>query len=374
MNTRSAQPRRSAVTLVELVLSMTVMTVLIGGLGSAMVLAGRAVPDGQSPTSALLEGYRVAEEIAGELYVARTFTERTATAIEFTVADRGDEPDGDEVIRFEWSGTPGDPLIRQYNGGTAAELLPKVYEFDLTYTSRSTTETTTQTVSSEGVEALLATFDGWSGVTGTPKSHLLGPGYIESEYFEITPEAGANELKITGAEVVAALMSTPPDAVQVEIRRSTQDGSYEPAATPIGTPATIPGSALGMAALWHRADFSDVIVSDPDRTDYCLVVTLVGSTPCFTNYYYSKSAPDDGMYYLWSDDGGASWDPRANARNQQDLRFKVYGSFATTSTEEVVVTRNFVSGVRIKLRTQSAESTRVETSVQVLNSPEVPIS
>ena len=73
--------KRRAVTLVELVLSMAVMTVLIGGIGSAMVLASRAVPDDDSSASALIGGYRAAEEIAGELFVARTFTDLTCRSL-----------------------------------------------------------------------------------------------------------------------------------------------------------------------------------------------------------------------------------------------------------------------------------------------------
>ena len=61
-----------------------------------------------------------------ELNYALSFTERPVNVVEFTVADRdGDE--SPEFIRYAWSGTPGDPLTRQYNGGTIAELVRDVH-------------------------------------------------------------------------------------------------------------------------------------------------------------------------------------------------------------------------------------------------------
>ena len=123
---------RRAFTLVELTVSMAVMTVLMAGLASAIVIASRAIPDDQSPVSATLEGYDIAEQIAGELFCAQTMPERTATAVTFTVADRDNDTVA-ETIRYAWTGTPGDPLTRQYNGGTVVNIIDSAYEFDLTY-------------------------------------------------------------------------------------------------------------------------------------------------------------------------------------------------------------------------------------------------
>ena len=58
-------------------------------------------------------------ELLADLEFALAFSEKTDHALTFTVPDR----DGDfisETIRYAWSGTPGDPLTRQYNGGAVA--------------------------------------------------------------------------------------------------------------------------------------------------------------------------------------------------------------------------------------------------------------
>lgn len=364
--------RQRAVTLIELTTSVAVMSILIGGLGSAVVLASRAMPDPDSLATAVTEGYYVTEQIAGELLCAQSFTVRTATTVEFTVADR-DPPvnPGPETIRYEWSGTPGDPLMRDYNGTGAVEVLGNVNSFDLTYGIKTQSETTTEEGTTWTNETMLASFNGWTGVTGTTSSHLLGPGALDSEYFEIIAPDGVTEMKITRAEVFASNNGTPPNGIQLSIRRSLGDGSYLPAATPIGTPALVPGADIEAMGAWHAATFSDVLVSDLARQDYCLVVEVPVIPPAYVHFYYSKSAPDDGMYHRWTENGGASWEPRSNQINQQDLRFSVHGKFSTTGTLEITVDRYFLTSVRVAVRAASDPSAKVETSVPVLNAPEV---
>lgn len=134
--TRSAQRFRGGFTLVEMILSMAVMTVLLGGISSALIIAGRAVPDLETPLKARTDGYYAAEALAGELFAARTISYRTANVVEFTVADRNADSSA-ETIRYSWSGVAGQPLTRQYNNGTIATMLENIYQFDLRYDMES---------------------------------------------------------------------------------------------------------------------------------------------------------------------------------------------------------------------------------------------
>ena len=368
---RASRRRTLAYSLLELVVSLFVMAVLMGGLASAIVIVNRAIPDPDGTTSATMEGYYAAERIAGDLFVAQSFTVRTPTAVEFTVADRNHGLPGPETIRYEWSGTAGDPLTVQYNGAPPTDVVPEVYEFELTYGVITQSETTTQEGTVWTDEILLAYFDGWAGVTGTPQSHLLGPGSWDSQYFEVSPPDGVTEFKITRAAIVASHAGSVPEAIVVGIHRSMGDGSYEPASAAIGTTATIPGGALTTMALWHEATFSDVVVKDLSRRDYCLVVKVPNTPPAYVTYLYAKSAPDNGMALKWTGDDGASWDPRSNQIHQYDLRFHVYGSFATAGHEEITIDRYFLTSAGITLRIGSDTATRVQTSVRILNASEV---
>jgi prepilin-type N-terminal cleavage/methylation domain-containing protein len=368
--TKARHALRRGYTLVELAMAVSVAAVLMGGLGTAVILAGRAVPDQEDPTRLTAEAYHVAEQIAGELFCAYVFTERSANAVEFYVHDR----DGDlnpEVIRYAWSGAPGDPLIRQYNGSTAVEVASDVRDFTVAYHVSTQTETKTDDTTTWTSEEVLAYFDGWTSIIPTLTERAVNSVYWSCECFEVVPPADATELRFTQAAVFVRRGGTDPEHVEVGIYRSKGDGSYEPDPTAIGTPATILGSALLTTTKMLSAPFSDVVVQDLGRTDYCLVLKAPTTAPAYAEYLYAKSAPDDGMAYRWTTDGGTSWDPRANQLNQQDLRFYVYGSFGTTGTQEVTVDRYFVTNATVALQISTDASTRVETSVQVLNAPEV---
>jgi len=131
--------RRRAFTLLELVFAMVAMTALMGGLASALVLASRAIPDDASPAAVAIDAYYAADQIAGELFCARSFSERTATATTFTVADRDNDAIA-ETIRYAWSGTLGDPLTRQYNTAAAVAVVDDVREFEIRYDVKTVTQ------------------------------------------------------------------------------------------------------------------------------------------------------------------------------------------------------------------------------------------
>jgi len=123
--------RRSGYTLVELVVATIATGILLAGMTSAIFVAARAAGENLLPSGAI-QGSATVEDIVAELRLATSFTERSASSIEFTVADR-DADETPETIRYEWSGTPGDPLKRTYNGGNTVVVLDNVHEFQLAY-------------------------------------------------------------------------------------------------------------------------------------------------------------------------------------------------------------------------------------------------
>ncbi len=146
MNTDAHNIRRGF-TLVELTLSMAVLTVLMGGMASALFLAGRAVPDRETPLKATSEGFHAADQLAGELFAAQALTTRSATTVEFTVPDRCPVPpiahpdcngtNNPEIIRYAWNSVAGGPLTRRYNNGAVENVLENVYQFELRFDTQS---------------------------------------------------------------------------------------------------------------------------------------------------------------------------------------------------------------------------------------------
>lgn len=115
------------------------MTVLLGGLTSAVLIASHSLPTGNDPLTASVQAGQVVDQIARDLLYATTFTESTNNAVTFTVADRGHGTAGPETIRYAWSGTAGDPLTRQYNSGTVVTVCQSVEAFTLDFKKRAGT-------------------------------------------------------------------------------------------------------------------------------------------------------------------------------------------------------------------------------------------
>ena len=95
---RTLQAHR-AYTLLETVVSLAVAGVLMTGLGSTILLANRALPGEENPSQAAGRAAIVIGDIVTELLTAKTVTERSATTLEFTVADR-DNDANPETIRY----------------------------------------------------------------------------------------------------------------------------------------------------------------------------------------------------------------------------------------------------------------------------------
>lgn len=131
-----ANARRAGYTLIELVAGFGAASLLVGGMASAMFLAGRTLDHGGAEAVAAKRARDALDHLTLDLAHATGFNERTPRAVTFDVPDR--DSDGVfESIRYEWSGTAGDPLQMIYNGGAPAILAAGVYNFQLSYRTRS---------------------------------------------------------------------------------------------------------------------------------------------------------------------------------------------------------------------------------------------
>lgn len=125
--------RRRGFTLFELIASLAAASVLMIGLSSSLYIAVQAVDVSDSPSAAVLEGQAVLVDMHADLQYALTASETAANAITVTIPDRDDADTSPETIRYAWSGTVGDPLTRQFNGGVAVVVAPNVNDLKLDY-------------------------------------------------------------------------------------------------------------------------------------------------------------------------------------------------------------------------------------------------
>lgn len=127
---------RGGFTLIELSVSLVSSVLLMAGLTSAIYISSQTLDMDSSTSRQSVIASEVLGDMTADLALARSFSERTATAVTFEVPDR----DGDlhpETIRYAWSGTPGDPLTYQYNGGTAITIATDVQSLELAAFTRS---------------------------------------------------------------------------------------------------------------------------------------------------------------------------------------------------------------------------------------------
>ena len=359
-------------TLAELVVALAVMTVLVSGLVSAVLVASHALPETPGKIAPVRESHGVLARLTDELYLAQTFTERTVRTIEFTIPDRNGDT-APELVRYAWSGKAGDPLTRQYNAGTVQNLADDVQEFDVAYLFRTYTTLRTETAASDGPEILLASLEAWSGVTAEYRMLTLSPTLWVSEFFRntATTPAGATALKITKVEL---MLQAGPQAgsVSVGIHLPATAGNPQPAASPIGTPATLPSSSLPAAFDWTGFTFTDVVITDLAQTDFVIVAKGVGAQTAVLQHLYSTNAPADVPVMLWSTDSGATWSPStARLQKQNDAMFRVYGRYTASSDQQIETSRYFLTAAAIKLRVGADAAARLQTSVPLLNEPEV---
>jgi len=127
-------------TLIELVISSSIMVVVLGGLSGAVVLASKSADARNDPDSATFDASSAIEQLVGELAVATSVTQRGPAAVTFTVADR-DGDNMEETIAYSWGGSGGDPLTRVYNSGPTQIVMTEVDSFDLEFADVTTQKT-----------------------------------------------------------------------------------------------------------------------------------------------------------------------------------------------------------------------------------------
>ena len=127
---------RRGYTLIELIVSIGSASVLTAGLASAVIVANGGLSAPESPDGQRLDASDVHRQLLSDLRHAQSFSERTDTAVTFTVPDR----DGDgfpDTLRYAWSGPPNNLLEFSMNGGTSVTLAEDVQDFELSYLTQT---------------------------------------------------------------------------------------------------------------------------------------------------------------------------------------------------------------------------------------------
>ncbi|HEX7009245.1 MAG TPA: hypothetical protein VF184_04640, partial [Phycisphaeraceae bacterium] len=326
---------RPAYTLIELVLALGVASMLLTAIGSAVVLASRALPDPGDPravnTPELAAGL---EQLVSELQQAIHLSQRDAHAITFTLADR----DGDgspQRVRYAWSGRPGDPLTRQYDDQPPAVFLDRLYRFQITYSIQSVEEPYPGPLV-EGPETLLGAYD--------PLLQLLVGNYaVDSTHWvgQLIQPALASDVvrwRPTRAHVKARSHGSTTGSFKVQLR--TLQGGLPSAQ--ILSEQTLSKSDLStlLGLLYKWCDFT--FPSAPLlRSGEGLALTFQGASGAYAaDLAYLGGAR--GL--VTTSNAGASW----SAYSNNALLYYFYGKTYTASPTRTI-SRGYIPLVRLML-------------------------
>lgn len=361
MTMRPRQPDATArcaggFTLIESVVSLAVLSIIIVAVGSAMVIASRAIPGQNNPGDSILSASHKLDQLTSELCCAITFTQPATNVMEFTIPDRaGDGDTQPETVRYAWSGTPGDPITRQYNGGNVAVFLENVNYFHLDHDTRTvTTEGQTEV---EGSETLLVSHYDTGGTAG---EELVSGYNWPGQYFRPELSAQAVGWRITRVRIKARRADMGDSFTVVQLR--TADGGSLPTSTILGQ-VLMADADLAYEPTWQEFVFPATDKLSP-QTGACLLLAaggIWGKRAYISVEHDGSDTPD--AHYLKSCDQGSSWTANTGA----DMVFEVYGVVALTDGS----TQYYLRGLGVTIQVGNDPATRVRTTVRMLNQPEV---
>ncbi|MCK4343310.1 MAG: hypothetical protein KAY37_16470 [Phycisphaerae bacterium] len=358
MNRLTPNNRNSAVrglTLVELMVSTTATVILLGGLASAVLLATQALPENSAELDGIVDAGEAIGQLTSELLCAVSVTENTAAAIEFTVADRSGD-NSPETIRYEWSGTAGDPLTRQYNGGSVLTILEDVDFFEL---ANQVTAVTVpgDPIEVESEEILLTSFTG----TGHLVSKRVKDDRWHAQYFNPILPGEVLRWRVTRVLFQAKIDGAATGTGLVQLRPA--DVNMKPT-TEVLAQLPLVEADLSDAFEWRDFIFPNAAEQLPGD-GLCFVIQHVANSPSGKVHIQDGGVEEPNIVRLQSNDSGGSW----NVQDQQSLLFYAYGTVTTLVDEEVVLFYQ-LTGVRITINVGDGGD-RVETSVLLLNAPEL---
>jgi hypothetical protein len=122
--------RRKGYQLLELSLSLTTASVLILGLASSLAIATKSLSIASVRESSSFSSESAIARLRQDLAEAYPVQSRSATSVSLLTSDRNGDGSLDR-IRYQWSGSAGDPLLRSIDAGPWLEAIRSVEDFRL---------------------------------------------------------------------------------------------------------------------------------------------------------------------------------------------------------------------------------------------------
>lgn len=364
---------RGGFTLIETMVSLAIMSVLFVAMGSTVMVAARAMPDAGGPLTAMHSSSTALDVLTRDLALATEITEAGSRVIELKLPDIDADNLG-PTVRYEWSGVAGASLTRRVNSGSPIEIARDVHEFVLTYATHDVTTVKSESTTTRSSERLFATFSSFPALS-LPSARTCDVGNTKwfAQRFVIDQTAipaDATAVGFTRVELTVRRQTGGGD-VMVAIHPPASPGSSNPGLTPVGAALSAPWASL-------PSSFASTIFTLPEDTQiagngtlYHIVVSATAAASADVRWFSTALGNAGDHYYRVTTDSGASWSPTSGLTTNSSP-FAVYGYFETTTTADVSSTDSYLRRVNVRLRSGGDSRTQLDTSVAVLNEPEMP--
>lgn len=341
-----------AFTLIEMVVSLAIISIVFLAMGSVMVLSAHAIPDEAGDAQRAVDAADVMDQIVSELQTATSITSTLSIGVQFTVPDR--DGDGvDEKIIYVWDQTNGGALLRQYNGGTVVKVLTGLNAFNLTFDTTDVSQPDVVEVSDLTTLSYNAGSSYLYDVYVTPSQWFAQ--YFEPALPEYTTSWSVDDIylimKRSWFEPVVTVALHLPDATGIRPDSETIDSDNTSLIS------------LSSSYQWVKLSYDHADGLSPDTG---LFITTTSSMSGSTILVYQSTGIADKTLSL--SNGGPTWSWAAPGADQS-LQFYVYGTY-TTSTPQPPIT--VFRSVGITMNPGEADDTALRATAVLLNTPETP--
>lgn len=131
--------KRRGFTLIELVVSLSVVGILVTAIGSTIVVATRSLPTSGGYAETQASVGRTLMVLGEDVRLATSASVSNARDLTLTVPDRTGD-DNEETIVYSWSATGGAPFVRTFNG-ESHDVIGSINTINMTAIKRSSIDT-----------------------------------------------------------------------------------------------------------------------------------------------------------------------------------------------------------------------------------------
>lgn len=338
----------SAFTLVELVISLGVMSVLAVGVSSAILVSLRSVETSDSQSARIRQAADVSSQMAAELTTALDVSERANQTITFSVPDR-DNDGSSEEIQYAWSGVAGDPLMRRLNAEAANPILRNVHAFGLSYDLVPVPAPVT------GSDLLLAAHHSSHDLAGLK----IGSQQWAAQAFRASLPSGATSWKPTRAVAYCRFVGGTGGQITTQLCSVLSDGRP---GWNVFSQSTTPESELRKEWSWSSFSLPCSTYFSPYTTVALVMKSSIQDSGEVR--FQSKNVTTANRCFSVTTNAGSTWSIRAG----QGLLFEIYGTVFGTSDQSNIEMR--LGTVRWELQAGPDSAARIHGGAPTVNLPE----